>query len=127
MVLVSLRLVCLVLGIIGYVIPGLLGTIWLIIAATLFIRSSDRLYRLVIQNRLFGQQAKEFLETEAIPVRAKAMSIASICIFSVTSLFLAPYGWLLDMPILLLAIIGTIYIISKPTRGERSSVQRRAK
>lgn len=115
------------LGIIGYVIPGLLGTIWLIIAATLFIRSSDRLYRLVIQNRLFGQQAKEFLETEAIPVRAKAMSIASIWIFSVTSLFLAPYGWLLDMPILLLAIIGTIYIISKPTRGERSSVQRRAK
>ena len=105
------------LGIIGFVIPGLLGTIWLIIAATLFIRSSDRLYRLVIQNRLFGHQVKEFLETGAIPLRAKVMSIASIWIFSVTSLFLAPYGWLFDVPILLLAIIGTIYIISRPTRG----------
>jgi hypothetical protein len=122
LVLITLGLICLVLGIIGYVLPGLPGTIWLILAATFFVRSSDVLYRLVINNRLFGQQVKQFLETGAIPSRAKTMSLASMWIFSLASIFFAPYGWLFDIPILLLAVIGTIYIISRPTLGERPDV-----
>jgi len=122
LVLITLGLICLVLGIIGYVLPGLPGTIWLILAATFFVRSSDVLYRLVINNRLFGQQVKRFLETGAIPRRAKTMSLASMWIFSLASIFFAPYGWLFDIPILLLAVIGTIYIVSRPTLGERSDV-----
>lgn len=113
--LISLGLVCLVLGIVGYVMPGLPGTIWLIIAAGFFVRSSDRLYNFVVQNKLFGQQVRSFLETGSIPLKAKIMSVVSIWGFSSVSLFLAPYGWLFDVPILILAIAGTIYIISRPT------------
>ena len=123
LVLVSLGLVCLVLGIVGYVLPGLPGTIWLIIAATLFIRSSDRLYRLVVQNRLFGRQVREFLETGAMPLRAKVMSLTSMWIFTLISLFLAPYGWLFDLPVLLLALSGTYYILSRPTSKARAPGQ----
>jgi len=122
LVLITLGLICLVLGIIGYILPGLPGTIWLILAATFFVRSSDVLYRLVINNRLFGNQVKRFLETGAMPRRAKTMSLASMWIFSLASIFFAPYGWLFDIPILLLAVIGTIYIISRPTLEERSDV-----
>ena len=53
--LVSLGLLFLGLGIVGYIMPGLPGTIWLIISAALFVRSSDRLYNFVVQNRLFGR------------------------------------------------------------------------
>ena len=113
--LISLGLVCLVLGIVGYVMPGLPGTIWLIIAAGFFVRSSDRLYNFVVQNKLFGHQVRSFLETGSIPLKAKIMSVVSIWGFSSVSLFLAPYGWLFDVPILILAIAGTIYIISRPT------------
>jgi len=115
--LISLGLVCLGLGIVGYVMPGLPGTIWLIIAAALFVRSSDRLYNFVVQNRLFGRQVRAFLETGAIPLRAKIMSLVSMWIFSTASLFLAPYGWLFDVPVLLLTISGTIFIVSRPTSG----------
>ena len=114
LVLITLGLICLVLGIIGYILPGLPGTIWLILAATFFVRSSDVLYRLVINNRLFGNQVKRFLEMGAM--------LASMWIFSLASIFFAPYGWLFDIPILLLAVIGTIYIISRPTLEERSDV-----
>ena len=38
-VLIVVGLLCLGLGILGYIVPGLPGTIWLIIAATLFVRS----------------------------------------------------------------------------------------
>ena len=115
--LISLGLICLGLGIVGYFMPGLPGTIWLIIAAALFVRSSDRLYNFVVQNRLFGRQVKAFLETGAVPLRAKIMSVVSIWIFSTASIFLAPYGWLFDGPVLALSIAGTIFLISRPTSG----------
>ena len=115
LILVSLGLVCLVLGIVGYVMPGLPGTIWLIIAATLFVRSSDRLYNWVIQNKLFGQQVREFLETGSMRRRAKLLSLGSMWFFSIISVLFAPYDWMFDVPIIILALVGTVYIISRPT------------
>ena len=116
LLLVTIGLICLGLGIIGYVLPGLPGTIWLIIAAALFVRSSDRLYNFVVNNRLFGRQVGEFLETGAMPLRAKIISVSSVWVFSLISIFLTPYSWLFKVPVLILAIVGTIYITSRPTR-----------
>ena len=117
---VTFGLIFLVLGIIGYVLPGMPGTIWLIIAAALFLRSSDRLYNFVVKNRLFGRQVGDFLETGAMPLRAKIISVGSVWTFSLISIFLTPYTWLFKGPVLILAIVGTIYITSRPTR--RNSV-----
>ena len=115
LVLITIGITCLILGIIGYVLPGLPGTIWLIISATLFVRSSDKLYNFVVHHRLFGKQVRTFLETGSIPRKAKVFSIISMWFFTIISLTLAPYGWLFDIPVFLLAVVGTIYIISRPT------------
>jgi len=117
---VTFGLIFLGLGIVGYVLPGMPGTIFLIIAAALFVRSSDRLYNFVVKNRLFGRHVKDFLETGAMPLKAKIISVVSIWVFSLISIFLAPYTWLFKGPVLILAIVGTIYITSRPTR--RNSV-----
>ena len=113
--LVSVGLVFLGIGIAGYVLPGLPGTIFLIISAGLFVRSSPRLYNIVISNRLFGKQLKEYYRTGAIPLRAKIISISSIWIFSIASLAWAPYNWLFKGIVLILACTGTFYILKKPT------------
>ena len=112
---ISLGLICLSLGIIGYFLPGLPGTIWLILAATLFVRSSDRLYNFVVQHRLFGKQVKQFLDTGGMTLRAKFISMTFMWMFSLGSVLIAPYGLLFDIPIVALAIIGTIFISSRPT------------
>ena len=112
---VSLGMACLVLGIIGFFIPGLPGTIWLIISASLFVRSSDRLYKFVINNRFFGAQIKHFLETGEMPLRAKIMSLSFMWIFSLASVLFLPYSWLFKIPVTIMAIIGTIYILSRRT------------
>lgn len=114
LVLIFLGLVCLVLGIIGYIAPGLPGTIWLIIAATLFIRSSDRLYRFVVNNRLFGRQVKGFLETGTMPLKAKVFALLSMWAFTFVSIIFAPYGALFDIPVIIMALSGTVYILSRP-------------
>ena len=115
--LVSLGLVFLGVGVLGYILPGLPGTIFLIVAAALFVRSSDRLYAFVVHNRLFGRQVKGFLETGAMPRKAKVMALLSMWGFSLASVVFAPYGWLFDGAILLLAIVGTVYIVSRPAVG----------
>ena len=114
LLLVTIGLICLGLGIVGYVLPGLPGTIFLIIAATLFVRSSDRLYKFVVNNRLFGRQVEEYLRTGAMPLKAKIISLVSIWAFTLISVFLAPYTWLFKIPILILAIVGTVYILTRP-------------
>jgi uncharacterized membrane protein YbaN (DUF454 family) len=115
LILIFIGLICLSLGIVGYVIPGMPGTIFLIISATLFVRSSDRLYKFVVENKLFGNQVKGFLETGEIPLRAKVMSISSMWGFTMISVVIAPYGWLFDVSILSLSIAGTWYISSRPS------------
>ena len=115
LVFVSLGLIFLGLGIIGYFLPGLPGTIWLIISATFFVRSSDRLYNFVLQNRFFGRQIKGFLETGQMPLRAKILALFFMWVFTSFSLLFAPYGLMFDIPVFLLALTGTIYIISRPT------------
>ena len=115
LVFISLGLIFLGLGIIGYFLPGLPGTIWLIISASFFVRSSDRLYNFVLQNRFFGRQIKGFLETGQMPLRAKILALFFMWVFTISSLLFAPYGLMFDVPIFLLALTGTIYILSRPT------------
>jgi len=104
-------LIFLVVGILGYVLPGLPGTIFLIISASFFLRSSDTMYNYVVNNRYFGKLVKTYFETKAMPMKAKYFSISSIIIFSSISIIWAPYNWVFDCTILCLAVIGVIYIL----------------
>ncbi len=101
------------LGIAGYILPGLPGTIFLIISASCFVRSNDRMYRWVTEHRIFGKLIKNYLETGSMPIRAKVISVLFIWIFTGVSLWVPEYGLLFKIPIISLAIIGTWYILSR--------------
>ena len=101
------------LGIAGYILPGLPGTIFLIISASCFVRSNDRMYRWVTEHRVFGKLIKNYLETGSMPVRAKVITIHFIWVFTGYSLWVPEYGLLFKILISSLAIIGTWYILSR--------------
>ena len=104
------------LGIAGYILPGLPGTVFLILAAACFVRSNDRMYQWITEHKLFGSPVKNFLETGGIPYKIKIISVTSIIIFSSISLFAAPYSmFFFKLPVALLAIIGIGYILTRPT------------
>jgi len=106
------------IGIAGYVLPGLPGTIFLILAAGCFMRSNERMYLWVTNHRVFGKLIKEFMETGAMPLKAKVISVSCIWIFTALSLY-APYSWVFKVGVLSLALIGTWYILSRPTSNRR--------
>ena len=74
----------LALGITGYVLPGLPGTIFLILAATCFVKSNKKMYDWITGHRIFGKVVKDYLDTGKMPLKAKFLSITFILIlFSV--------------------------------------------
>ena len=101
-------------GIAGYVLPGLPGTIFLILAAGCFLRSDERMYVWVTEHRLFGKLVKNYMETGGMPKRAKVISVTCVWVFSSISLF-SPYNWIFKILVLALAVTGTWFILSRPT------------
>ena len=115
---IFLGLLFLALGIVGFIVTGLPGTIWLIVAATFFVRSSEKLYNFGVQNKYFGETVRDFLETGSMALKAKVFSLGSMWVFTGISIIWAPYGWLFfKIPVLSLALVGTIYILSRPTKN----------
>ena len=93
----------------------------LIISASCFIRSSDRMYKWVTEHKLFGSLVKDYLETGAIPQKIKYIAISCIWIasfISTVSIYLSEYDYFYILLIILLALasIGTWFIASRPTK-----------
>jgi uncharacterized membrane protein YbaN (DUF454 family) len=105
------------LGLIGVVVPGWPTTIFLILATAAYARSSQRMYDRILANRVFGPHVRHFRETGGMPTRAKVMSLAIMWPFVTCSVvFAIPTSMhLVQALILTLALVGTAYIISRPT------------
>ncbi|MDH4068647.1 MAG: YbaN family protein [Dehalococcoidia bacterium] len=63
------------LGIIGIFVPILPTTPFLLLAAACYMRSSERFYRWLINNRVFGAYIRNYIEGRGMPVRIKIITI----------------------------------------------------
>ena len=98
------------LGTIGVFVPGLPTTVFLIIAAACYIRSSEKLYNLLISNKTFGPLIKDYREGKGMPKKAKVLALSMITIFAGSSSI-----FLIDNPPIqilvgILGIIGFWYV-----------------
>ena len=66
---------CTGLGIIGIFIPILPTTPFLLLAAACYMRSSERFYQWLINNRIFGAYVRNYVEGRGMPVRIKLFTI----------------------------------------------------
>jgi len=99
-----------VVGAIGVVVPGLPTTVFMIIAASCFARSSPRFEQWVLDLPGVGPAVADFRAGHGMPMRAKVFAIASIVIavsFSVV-VFLNP-AWLRAV-VIAVGLIGIAYI-----------------
>jgi uncharacterized membrane protein YbaN (DUF454 family) len=63
------------LGIIGIFIPILPTTPFLLLAAACYMRSSERFYQWLINNRIFGSYVRNYIEGRGMPVKLKIFII----------------------------------------------------
>ena len=104
-------------GLVGIIIPGLPTTVFMLIAAACFYRSSQTFYDWVINHKLFGYHVKNFREGYGMSIKAKIMATLIMWIFI---LFAVGFGipnyllWAKTLTVLA-ALAGTTYIYSLPT------------
>ncbi|MFW6102366.1 MAG: YbaN family protein [Chloroflexota bacterium] len=63
------------IGIIGVFVPILPTTPFLLLAAACYMRSSERFYQWLINNRLLGAYVRNYIEGRGMPVRIKIFTI----------------------------------------------------
>lgn len=66
---------CTGLGIVGVFVPILPTTPFLLLAAACYMRSSERFYHWLVDNRVFGAYVRNYIEGRGMPARIKILTI----------------------------------------------------
>ena len=122
---IILGLIFFSIGILGYYMPVLPGTIFLIISAYFFMHSSDKLYKRIINNPIYGNPIKQYIEIHIIPFKTKVIILLSMWIATIITIYITPdlllpiklerfdidYNINLKILGIILAIIGTVVVL----------------
>ena len=113
--LILLGSISLALGVIGIFLPLLPTTPFLLLSATLYVRSSDKLYQWLIHQKHLGTYIRNFREHRAIPLRAKIISVSMVWItLSYCAITISGNIWIKAL-FIVLAICITWHILSYKT------------
>ena len=113
--LIILGSISLALGVIGIFLPVLPTTPFLLLSATFYVRSSEKLYQWLINQKYLGTYIRNFREHHAIPLRTKILSISMIWItLTYCAIAISNIIWI-KLIFIALAIGVTIHILSYKT------------
>jgi len=112
----GLGVLCVAVGSIGIIVPGLPTTVFIIAAAGCFARSSPRLERWLLGLPGVGRAVADYRAGLGMPRRAKIVAIALMLGFSTLAVF-ALDGLVLRSLLVAAALTGTVYVSFRvPTR-----------
>lgn len=114
-ILIILGSISLALGVIGIFLPLLPTTPFLLLSATLYVRSSEKLYNWLINQKHLGTYIRNFREHKAIPLRAKAISVALVWITLLYCAIGISESIFLSIILIVLAIAISWHILSYKT------------
>ncbi|MEM9607420.1 MAG: YbaN family protein [Actinomycetota bacterium] len=109
--------VCVAVGAVGIIVPGLPTTIFFIGAAAAFSRSSPRLEAWVLSLPTIGPAVRDYRAGLGMPRRAKIVAIAMIVVFVGLSVVLIDATWL-RVVVGIAGVVGVIVVLRVPTKPE---------
>lgn len=104
------------LGIAGYFVPGLPGTVNLLIALYFFSMSSRRMHQWMLTNRMFGAALRDYKTGLGIPRKIKIIAVSSIVVSVALSVGLVLDLLWVEAAVLALGVYGVWFVLSRPTR-----------
>jgi uncharacterized membrane protein YbaN (DUF454 family) len=118
LMLIAAGLICVGLGALGIILPGLPTTPFLLLAAYCFARSSEHFHSWLLDHRWFGSYVRNFEEGRGMTRRAKASTLLILWLsFGITIVFFVPVVWG-QVGMLLMAAAVSTYIMRLPTPPE---------
>ncbi|MBK7030935.1 MAG: YbaN family protein [Bacteroidales bacterium] len=114
LVLLILGFLSLALGIIGIFLPVLPTTPFVLLAAYLFGKSSEKFHQYLYNHRIFGPMVRDFYERKAMKRKNKVIALVSMWIVLLSSvIFFMPYWWA-KVIVLCIGLGTTIYMVRFP-------------
>ncbi|MEW5983247.1 MAG: YbaN family protein [Acidobacteriota bacterium] len=121
-VLIAAGSVFVVLGILGMFLPLVPTTVFLLLAAWCYARSSDRFHRWLLDNRLFGDYIRNYRDGRGLSVREKAVTLGMLWASIGYSVLLAGLEAWVDLLLLAMAAGVTVHLLALRTyRPERAA------
>jgi uncharacterized membrane protein YbaN (DUF454 family) len=114
-ILAFLGSVALVLGIVGIFLPVLPTTPFLLLAAALYLRSSQRLYEWLMSHKHLGPYIKNFRENKAIPLRVKIVSVTLVWVTLLYCAIFVAKEWWMSLIFITIATCVTLHILHYKT------------
>lgn len=103
------------LGIAGYIVPVLPGTIFVIISSWFFFKSSERMYNWVMNHPKFGHTVRAYRAGYGIRRRIKAIAVGAMWLSVGVSVVFAIDSNAVRGFLIALAVVGTVFILTRPT------------
>tara|TARA_Y100000994_G_C15521419_1_gene371773 strand:+ start:52 stop:429 length:378 start_codon:yes stop_codon:yes gene_type:complete len=102
------------LGIIGYYLPVLPGTIFLILSAYFFMHSSKKLYKKIINHPNYGFPIKQYIEKNVISLKSKIVILVSMWVATTFSFYLIPnlnFEFDFRIPLIVSTVVGSFFVL----------------
>ncbi|MHB1356460.1 MAG: DUF454 family protein [Anaerolineae bacterium] len=112
--------ICVALGIIGVFLPVLPTTPFLLLAAVLYARSSQRFYHWLLSNRLFGGYLSNYRAGRGIPLAHKVMSILLLWLTIGFAAVFVVQAWWLRLVLVVVACGVTWHLVRVKTMRPKS-------
>ena len=104
---------CVALGAIGLVVPGMPTTVFLLIALWAFSKSSERFRAWLYEHQHLGPPIRDWHEHRVIPARAKVAAVAMMTL----SLVILSFAGAWQLPVIVAAVLVPVaaFILSRPS------------
>jgi len=109
--LIAAGTLCAGLGIIGIFVPILPTTPFLLLAAACYMRSSERFYRWLTNNRVFGAYVRNYIEGRGMAIRIKLATILLLWLAIGLSIAFAIQSLVIRIILTSIAVGVTVHIV----------------
>ena len=114
--------ISLILGIIGIVFPILPTTPFILLTATCYARSSQKIYNWLINNRILGYYIKNYREGRGMPLKVKIFTISLLWITILISAFIFVKILWIQIILIMIAIVVSIHIsLIRPKKKKKNN------
>jgi uncharacterized membrane protein YbaN (DUF454 family) len=103
------------IGCIGIILPILPTTPFLLLAAACYVRGSNRIYRWMMRNRLFGEFIKNYLEGKGIKSRQKVITLVFLWVMIIFTTVYMIENMTIRILLLIIAFTVSVHILTLPT------------
>ena len=107
--------ISLLLGSVGIFIPILPTTPFLLLSAACYLRSSTRMHRWLVSNKVFGEYISNYREGKGLPMKAKIFTLSTLWVTVIYSAFYIVNLLVVQFLLFFVAIAVTLHLVLLPT------------